>query len=145
MKCFTKTTRNQMIVMFIGLALMFTGIGAVLALGEGGTSGVFRLAGFAVGLGLSLTIACGVWLIWKRVVGKSRAQDKELEMGDERGQEINTRAQAMIGFAATFALIAINIVALVRGDGLYMFLCTAGCLIVALTGFIARAVLGKKL
>ena len=145
MKCSMKTSRYQMIVMFIGLALMFAGIAAALAMGEDGAPGAFRLAGFAAGLGFALATACGVWLIWKRIAGKSRAQDKELEMGDERGQAINTRAQAMIGFVATFALIAINIVALVRGDGLYMALCTAGCFAVAFTGFISRAVLGKKM
>ena len=145
MKRFMKTTRNQMIVMFIGMTLMFAGIAVALALGEAGAAGAFRLAGFAVGLGFSLTVACGVWLIWKRIAGKSRAQDKELEMGDERGQAINTRAQAMIGFTATFALIAIDIVALVRGDGLYMALCTAVCFAIALTCFISRAVLGKRI
>ena len=145
MKRFMKTTRNQMIVMFIGMTLMFAGIAAALAMGEDGAAGAFRLAGFAVGLGFSLTMACGVWLIWKRIAGKSRAQDKELEMGDERGQMINTQAQAMIGFAATFIVIAIDVVALARGDELYMALCTAGCFIIAITGFVARAVLGKKL
>ena len=103
------------------------------------------MAGFFAGIGFSLVVVAGAWLIYKRVVGAQRARDKELEMGDERGQAINTQAQAVVGFAATFVVIGVDIVALVRGDDLYMGLCTAGCLIIALTACISRAVLGRKL
>ena len=145
MKCFINKTKNLNMMLFIGLALALGGLVAAWLMGEDASALAMRLAGFATGLGIALVTVSVAWLLWKKLVGERRAQDKELELGAERGQEINTRAQAMIGFAATFSLIAINIVALVRGDGLYMALCTAGCLIVALTGFIARAVLGKKL
>ena len=145
MKCMLNKVKNLKIIMFIGLALMFAGIGAMRLLGEDASAAAYRMAGFFAGIGFSLVVVAGAWLIYKRVVGAQRARDKELEMGDERGQAINMKAQAMIGFVATFIVIAIDVVALARGDGLYMALCTAGCFAIALTGMIARAVLGKKL
>ena len=145
MKCMLNKTKNLMITLFIGLAMMFVGIGAAYVAGEEASALTMRLLGFITGLGGSIASVAGVWLIYKRVVGAQKARDKELEMGDERGQMINTQAQAVIGFAATLIVIAIDVVALARGDGLYMALCTAGCFAIALTGMIARAVLGKKL
>ena len=145
MKCFINKTKNLNIMLFIGLALALGGGVAARLMGEGASSLAMRLAGFVTGLGVSLVTVSAAWLIWKKIVGARRAQDKELEMGDERGQIINTRAQAMVGFTATLAVIAIDVVALVRGDDLYMLLCTLGCFAIALTGIIARAVLGRKL
>lgn len=145
MKCFINKTKNLNIMLFIGLALALGGLVAAWLMGEAASALAMRLAGFATGLGIALVTVSVAWLLWKKLVGERRAQDKELEMGDERGQIINTRAQAMVGFAATFAVIAIDVVALVRGDDLYMALCTAGCFIIALTGIIARAVFGRKL
>lgn len=145
MKCIMNKKQNLKIMLFVGLALALVGgVGAWLA-GETASKLTMRLLGFVTGLGGSLVTVAGVWLIWKKVVGERRAQDKELEMGDERGQAINTQAQAIVGFAATFVVIGVDIVALVRGDDLYMGLCTAGCLIIALTACISRAVLGRKL
>ena len=145
MKCFINKAKNLRIMMFIGLALMFTGMGAAWAMGSGGTPLAFRLAGFVVGLGFALASVGAAWLIWKRIAGAQRAQDKELELGDERGQAINTKAQAITGFAAVFAVIAVDVVALVRGDLLYMGLCTAGCFVIACTGFVSRWVLGRRM
>ena len=145
MKCFINKTKNLNIMLFIGLALALGGLVAAWLMGEDASALAMRLAGFATGLGIALVTVSVAWLLWKKLVGERRAQDKDLEMGDERGQIINTRAQAMVGFTATLAVIAIDIVALVRGDDLYMLLCTLGCFAIALTGIIARAVLGRKL
>lgn len=145
MKCVINQKKNLKILLCVGLALALVGAVGAWLIGETADALTMRLLGFLTGLGGSFATVLGVWLIWKKVVGERRAQDKELEMGDERGQEINMRAQAMIGFAATFVVIAIDIAALVRGDSLYMALATAGCAIIALTGIIARVVLGKKL
>ena len=145
MKCIINKKKNLQIMIFVGLALLLAGIGAARLIGESVSARTMRVLGFMSGLGGSLVTVSVAWLLWKKLVGERRAQDKELEMGDERGQIINTRAQAMVGFAATFAVIAIDVVALVRGDDLYMALCTAGCFVIALTGIIARAVLGRKL
>ena len=145
MKCVINSKKNLNIMLLVGLALVLCGIAAAQLMGEDASALAMRLAGFVTGLGASLVTVGAAWLIWKKIVGARRAQDKELEMGDERGQIINTRAQAMIGFAATLAVIAIDIVALVRGDNLYMLLCTLGCVVIALTGIIARVVLGRKL
>ena len=145
MKCFINKTKNLKILLGIGLALVLVGaVGAWLA-PENASELTMRLLGFATGLGASLVTCAGAWLIWKKVVGERRAHDKELEMGDERGQAINMQAQALIGFAATIVVVGVDIVALVRGDYLYMGLCTAGCLIIALTGIISRVALGKRL
>ena len=145
MKCIMNQKKNLNIMLFIGLAFMLAGAAAAWLMGEDASALAMRLAGFATGLGIALVTVSAAWLIWKKIVGARRAQDKELEMGDERGQIINTRAQAMVGFTATLAVIAIDVVALVRGDDLYMLLCTLGCFAIALTGIIARAVLGRKL
>ena len=145
MKCVINSKKNLNIMLLVGLALVLCGIAAAQLMGEDASALAMRLAGFVTGLGASLVTVGAAWLIWKKIVGARRAQDKELEMGDERGQIINTRAQAMVGFTATFAVIAIDVVALVRGDDLYMLLCTLGCFAIALTGIIARAVFGRKL
>lgn len=145
MKCFMNQKKNLRVMLLVGLALLLAGIGGAWLVGESASALTMRLLGFLSGLGGSLVTISGAWLIWKRAVGERRAQDKELELGDERGQAINTQAQAVVGFAATFVVIGIDIVALVRGDYLYMGLCTAGCFAIALTAGIARAVLGKKL
>ena len=145
MKCIMNQKKNLTIMLVAGLAMAAAGvIGAKLA-GEDASALTMRLLGFLSGLGGSLAAIAGAWLIWKKVVGERRAQDKELELGDERGQAINTQAQALIGFAATFVVIAVDVVALVRGDYLYMGLCTAGCFVIAATGIVARVVLGRKL
>lgn len=145
MKCIMNKKNSLWIMLAVGLALALVGAAGAWLVGEEASALAMRLLGFLTGLGGSLVTVAGVWLIWKKIVGERRAQDKELEMGDERGQEINMRAQAMIGFAATLSVIAIDVVALVRGDNLYMALCTAGCAIIALTGIISRVILGKKL
>ena len=145
MKCFGKQTKNLKIMLCVGLVLLLAGIVSARIMGEDATPLAMRMAGFASGLGGSLAAFSGAWLIWKKAVGARRAQDKELEMADERGQAINTKAQAVIGVVATIIIIAIDIIALVRDDDLYMILATAGCMLIGLTGMIARKVLAKRL
>ena len=145
MKCIMNQKKNLTIMLIAGLALVAVGIGGAKLAGEDASALTMRLLGFLSGLGGSLVAISGAWLVWEKIVGERRAKDKELEMGDERGQAINMQAQAMIGFAATLVVIAVDVVALVRGDNLYMGLCTAGCFVIALTGIVARVVLGRKL
>ena len=145
MKCWINRKQNLGIMLVAGLALLLVGVGGALLIGEEASALTMRLLGFMSGLGGALASCCIAWLIWKKIVGEKRAQDKELEMQDERGQTINAKASAAMSVAATLSVIAMVIVATVRGDGLYMAIGCAGCFAIAATGAIARAVLGRRL
>ena len=78
-----------------------------------------RVAGFAAGLGFSLAVMSGAVLIRRRRLGEARAKDAELAMTDERGLAVAYRAQNVAAVAAVFAMIALMIAALARGDDFY--------------------------
>ncbi len=145
MKCLIHKKGAQRAMLFAGLALLAAG-GAFAALrGETASALAMRAAGFVTGLGAALTTFGGVGLVWRRAVGEGRAEEEALAQSDERGQLINVRAQAILGFAATAAVVAITLVATVRGDMLYIGLGCAGCFAIAATGIAARAALSRRL
>ncbi|MBP3657051.1 MAG: hypothetical protein J6K32_10195 [Clostridia bacterium] len=78
-----------------------------------------RIAGFISGIGSSLGIIGFVLLLRRARLGEEKARDQDLAMTDERGLAVAYRAQSAAAIAAVFALVAITVLALVRGDMLY--------------------------
>ena len=78
-----------------------------------------RIAGFVSGVGSSLAMIGAILLLRRRRLGEARAKDAELAMTDERGLAVAYRAQNVAAVAAVFAMIALMIAALVRGDDFY--------------------------
>lgn len=77
------------------------------------------IAGLASGVGSSLAMIGAVLLLRRWRLGEARAKDAELAMTDERGLAVAYRAQNVAAVAAVFAMIALMIAALVRGDDFY--------------------------
>lgn len=70
-------------------------------------------------------------------MGEERANDSELTMTDERGMAVAYKAQNVAAIVAILGIVAIMLVALFRGDELYMIMGTALCFILAFAKLIA--------
>ena len=81
-----------------------------------------RIAGFVSGVGSSLAIMGGVLLLRRWKLGEARAKAAELVMTDERGMAVAYKAQSAAAIAAVFAMVAMMIAALIRGDKFYAML-----------------------
>lgn len=134
---------NLRVLFLVGLSAALAGALAYRAPGESAVAA--RLTGLLTGFGLALVTYSGVWLLWQRLAGERRAQEKALELSDERGQLVNVRASAAMGVAATLAVVALTFTATVRGDMLYAALGCAACFAVTATGVVSRLVLGRRL
>lgn len=143
MKCFLNRKKTLMAMLILGVAAALAGVLAYQMLGEDETAA--RLAGFLTGLGAAIATYSGVWLVWKKLAGERRAQEKEMELGDERGRIINTKASAAMGVASTIAVVVMTFAATVRGDMLYAALGCVACIVATATGIAARVVLGKRI
>lgn len=144
MKCKLSEKKNMTVLLIVGLVLIAVGALAAYLLPEESHM-LVRLAGFATGAGLAFTVMAAGVLIWRSLVGESRANESEMQMQDERGQAIAYRAQSALAIAAVGALIVIEVVALVRGDEFYMFLGTALCVLCAAVKFVSMWALGRRM
>lgn len=144
MKC--RATRKAWLwgMLVVGAALLLAGMVWVKVIGvEEGLSS--RMAGFLSGLGGSLAAMGGGFLLLGRIRGEQRTRESKLHMEDERGLMVAYKAQNVAAIYAVLAIIAILIVALVRGDGLYMALGTAACTTVALVKMAAWYIYDKRM
>ena len=78
-----------------------------------------RMAGFASGLGSAFMLMGGVLLLRRWRLGEARVKDAELAMNDERGLAVAYKAQNIAAIAAVYAIIAMMLAALIRGDHFY--------------------------
>ena len=90
------------------------------------------IAGMLSGVGSSLMLIGGIFLLRRWKLGEARAKDAELAMTDERGMAVAYKAQSVAAVAAVLALVGISLVALVRGDELYALVCSGLLIAVAL-------------
>ena len=97
------------------------------------------------GMGLSFTVIAASVLIWRNAVGEARANESEMQMQDERGQAIAFHAQSVLAIAAVMSLIAILVIALVRGDGFYMLLSGALCVLCAAVKLVSMWAMGRRM
>ena len=137
MKCKLTEKKNMTVLLIVGLTM--------IAVGALGGYLLVSLAGFATGAGLAFTVMAAGVLIWRSLVGETRANESEMQMQDERGQAIAYRAQSALAIAAVGALIVIEVAALVRGDEFYMFLCAALCVLCAAVKFVSMWALGRRM
>lgn len=144
MKCVLPEKKNMKVMLVIGLVLMV--VGAVLGyLLPEEAHWQTKAAGVISGSGFAFTAMAAAVLIRRKRMGEARANDSELAMTDERGIAVAYRAQSIAAIAAIFGIIAIMLVALFRGDELYMALCTALCFVVAAAKLIAWHIYNKKM
>lgn len=144
MKCKAMQDSWLRVMLAVGLVLLLAGL--VWAFGIGVEEGLpARLAGFLSGLGGSLAAIGGGMLLWRRLSGEARTRQRMLHMEDERGLTVAYKAQSAAAIAAVFSIVAILIVALVRGDELYMALGTAACFVVCLVKLAAWVLYDRKM
>ena len=144
MKCKLTEKRNMTVMLVVGLAMIAVGaLGGYVLPDEQHV--LVRLAGMMTGMGLSLTVIAAGVLIWRSAVGEARATESEMQMQDERGQAIAYRAQSVLAIAAVMSLIAILVIALVRGDGFYMLLNGALCVLCAAVKLVSMWAMGRRM
>ena len=144
MKC--KLTDKNAMKMLLVVSIVLVAIGAAAAyLLPEEMHLATRIAGFVSGIGSSLALVAGVMLVRRWRLGEARMKDSELMMNDERGLAVAYKAQSVAAIAAVFALIAVAIAALVRGDQFYMMLCSALLCAVALCKLVAWHVYNRKM
>ena len=144
MKCRLNEKKNMRIMLVAGLAMIAVGaLGGYMLPDEQHV--LVRLAGMMTGMGLSFTVIAAVVLIWRSAVGEARATESEMQMQDERGQAIAYRAQSVLAIAAVMSLIAIVVIALVRGDGFYMLLSGALFVLCAAVKLVSMWAMGRRM
>ena len=144
MKC--KLTDKIAMKMLLAVSIALIALGAVEAyLLPEEMHLATRIAGIVSGIGTSLAAGAGVMLLRRWRLGEARMKDSELMMNDERGLAVAYKAQSVAAIAAVFALIAVAIAALVRGDQFYMMLCSLLLCAVALCKLVAWHVYNRKM
>ena len=131
MKCRLTEKKKLTAMMVVGLVLMALGGIAGYLLPEEEHLAT-RIAGFVSGIGSAFMLTGGVLFLRRWKLGEARAKDAELAMTDERGMAVAYKAQSVAAVAAVLALVGISLVALVRGDELYAFVCSGLLIAVAL-------------
>lgn len=104
-----------------------------------------RIAGFVSGLGSAFAMMGGVLLLRRWRLGEDRAKDADLAMNDERGLAVAYKAQNVAAIAAVFAIIAMMLTALVRGDEFYAFMGSLLLCAVALIKLAAWYIYNKRM
>ena len=144
MKCRLTEKRNMTIMLIAGLVLMAVGALAGYLLPEEAHEAT-RIAGFASGAGMSLAVMAGIVLLRRAWLGEKRARDSELTMSDERGVAVAYKAQSAMAIAAVFALVIIDMIALMRGDTFYLSIVCVLLAVIALVKLVAWHVYNKKM
>lgn len=144
MKCQLTEKKNLKVMLGVGLALVVLGAAAAYMLPEEAHLAT-RVAGFIAGLGSSLAIMGGALLLRRWRLGEARARDSELAMTDERGLAVAYRAQSVAAIAAVFAMIAMMIAALIRGDDFYAMMGSFLLCAVALIKLAAWHIFNKRM
>ena len=144
MKCQLTEKKNLKVMLGVGLALVVLGAAVAYMLPEEAHLAT-RIAGFIAGLGSSLAIMGGALLLRRWRLGEARARDSELAMTDERGLAVAYRAQSVAAIAAVFAIIAMMIAALIRGDDFYAMMGSFLLCAVALIKLAAWHIFNKRM
>ena len=144
MKCKLTDKKSLKVMLGVGLALTVLGGAAAYMLPEEAHLAT-RVAGFAAGLGSSLAVMGGALLLRRWRLGEARARDSELAMADERGLAVAYRAQSVAAIAAVFAIIAMMIAALIRGDDFYAMMGSFLLCAVALIKLAAWHIFNKRM
>ena len=144
MKCQLTEKKNLKVMLGVGLVLVVLGAAAAYMLPEEAHLAT-RVAGFVAGLGSSLAIMGGALLLRRWRLGEARARDSELAMTDERGLAVAYRAQNVAAIAAVFAMIAMMIAALIRGDDFYAMMGSFLLCAVALIKLAAWHIFNKRM
>ena len=144
MACKWGEKKNMSVLLAVGLILLIGGFTCNWLLPEEEHL-LTRIAGFFSGVGSSFTVISLVVLVRRRLMGEARAKDSELAATDERGQQIALKAQNVLALCVTFSMCAMIIVAMVRGDTLYMLLGSALLLLSAAAKDLAIHLYGRQL
>lgn len=131
-------------LLIVGLVLLTTGALAGYLLPEEAHLAT-SIAGMASGMGSSFALIGGVLLLRRRRLGEARAKDFELVMTDERGLAVAYKAQSAAAIAAVFAMIAMMLTALARGDEFFALLGAFLLCAVALVKLAAWHIYNRKM
>ncbi|MBR3795372.1 MAG: hypothetical protein IKK34_05015 [Clostridia bacterium] len=131
-------------LLIVGLVLMAAGAAAGYLLPLDAHLAT-TIAGMASGVGSSFALIGGVFLFRRWRLGEVRARDAELAMTDERGLAVAYKAQNVAAVAAVFAMIAIMLAALVRGDEFYALMGSVLLIAVALIKLAAWHIYNRKM
>lgn len=144
MKCKLTDKKGLKVMLGVGLVLTVLGAAAAYLLPDEAHLAT-RVAGFVAGLGSSLAIMGGALLLRRWRLGEARARDSELAMTDERGLAVAYRAQSVAAIVAVFAIIAMMIAALIRGDDFYAMMGSFLLCAVALIKLAAWHIFNKRM
>ena len=142
MKCRLTERKNMKVMLVIGLAMIVIGAVFGFLLPEE-AHWQTKAAGVINGCGVAFTAMAAVILIRRKRMGEERANDSELAMTDERGMAVAYKAQNVAAIVAILGIVAIMLVALFRGDELYMIMGTVLCFILAFAKLIAWYIYNK--
>ena len=131
-------------LLIVGLVLLTTGALAGYLLPEEAHLAT-SITGMASGMGSSFALIGGVLLLRRRRLGEARAKDFELVMTDERGLAVAYKAQSAAAIAAVFAMIAMMLTALARGDEFFALLGAFLLCAVALVKLAAWHIYNRKM
>ena len=131
-------------LLIVGLVLLAAGALAGYLLPEEAHLAT-SIAGMASGMGSSFALIGGVLLLRRRRLGEARAKDFELVMTDERGLAVAYKAQSAAAIAAVFAMIAMMLTALARGDEFFALLGAFLLCAVALVKLAAWHIYNRKM
>lgn len=144
MKCKMAEKKNMKVMLIIGLVMI--AVGAVLGfLLPEEAHWQTKTAGVISGGGFAFAVMAGAILIRRKRLGERRAADSELTMTDERGMMVAYKAQNVAAITAILGIVTIMLVALFRGDTLYMIMGTALCFILAFAKLIAWHVYNRTM
>jgi len=144
MKCKLTEKKNLTVVLAAGIVMILVGAVVAWLLPEEAHLAT-RLAGFVSGVGSSLTVIAGVLLLRRVRLGEARAREAELAMNDERGIAVAYKAQSVAAIAAVFALVAMTLAGLLRGENFYAFFGSALLCAVALVKLAAWMIYNKTM
>lgn len=144
MKC--KAMQESWLRAMLAIGLVLLAAGVIWMFGFGAGDGLpARMAGFLSGLGGSMAAIGGGLMLLRRLSGEVRTRQRMLHMEDERGLAVAYKAQSAAAIAAVFSLIVLLMVALVRGDSLYITLGTLACFVICVVKFVAWYLYDKRM
>ncbi len=145
MSCKGKGSKQMgVIVVVLGIVSILLGVlGMYLIQPE--EHNLSRLFGMITGAGTGVLLVAAVLTIRARVIGQEKCEQEEIDRQDERNGTL-PRFAGLVGYFTAVALLAVLAFLFVAlGYAVPSCFCIGSLYLLALTGFIARKVLEKRM